>query len=91
LGDGTINQAKHESARSVRYIVFFATGLNSALIDRIAECLGAKGRKPFHPVQTPPYSISTPEITVRDLKPDHGEQLRFIILASDGREPHPFV
>ena len=53
---------------------------------RIADCLGAKGRKPFHPVQTPPYSISTPEVTVRDLQPENGEQLRFVILASDGRE-----
>ena len=45
--------------------------------------------KCFVPRISPPYMITTPDIVSKDLQKASGEQLRFVILASDGREwPH---
>lgn len=38
------------------------------------------------PYISPPYLSNEPEVVVREISPDTGAQLRFIILATDGRE-----
>jgi hypothetical protein len=47
---------------------------------------GKKARKPRPYNQTPPYVTARPEITHRKIKGDDGEKLRFVIMATDGRE-----
>ncbi|WWC85606.1 uncharacterized protein L201_000470 [Kwoniella dendrophila CBS 6074] len=36
------------------------------------------------PNKTPPYITAKPEVIVRDIHPNSGEQLRFVVLATDG-------
>ncbi|KAK4688528.1 pyruvate dehydrogenase phosphatase, partial [Tremellales sp. Uapishka_1] len=55
----------------------------------VGDALGARcaiTRMPEHPSLTPPYSEGRPEISTRKVHPvpASGEQLRFVILASDG-------
>jgi hypothetical protein len=35
---------------------------------------------------TPPYIAAEPEVVWRDLHPENGEELKFVIVASDGRQ-----
>ncbi|KAK4684744.1 pyruvate dehydrogenase phosphatase, partial [Tremellales sp. Uapishka_1] len=53
----------------------------------IADVFRAEGKKP-RPQRpntlTPPYCTASPEITHRNLHPANGDQLKFIIMATDG-------
>ncbi|WVQ82583.1 hypothetical protein IAT38_004713 [Cryptococcus sp. DSM 104549] len=54
---------------------------------RIADAFKAEGEKPRagRPWNfTPPYVTARPEVTYRKLHPETGEQLKFIVMATDG-------
>ena len=48
-----------------------------------------KAREPV-PYPTPPYVESVPEVVIRNVRPEGNEQLKFVILSTDGRESIDF-
>lgn len=42
--------------------------------------------RPFGPYLTPPYLTALPEVVTRALRQADGEEMRFLILGSDGCE-----
>ncbi|WVN86527.1 uncharacterized protein L203_101691 [Cryptococcus depauperatus CBS 7841] len=38
------------------------------------------------PNKTPPYATAKPEIAWRDIHPENGEELKFVVIATDGQE-----
>jgi pyruvate dehydrogenase phosphatase len=47
---------------------------------------GLKLRKQRAGHLTPPYVTAQPEVTYRKIHPSSGEKLRFLVMATDGRE-----
>lgn len=54
------------------------------LISRLDDVFGVPHKVREIPYLTPPYLLNTPEIVVRDLHPASNEQLKFVVLATDG-------
>ena len=57
-----------------------------SLTTSLERVLGVKRQATDRPVRTPPYKVPYPDVTIRNLRPQKGEELRFIILATDGYE-----
>lgn len=53
---------------------------------RVEEGLDTLHGKPFGPYLTPPYLTALPDVVGRVLHRADGEEMRFLILGSDGRE-----
>ena len=54
--------------------------------DRLDDVFSVPYRIRETPYLTPPYLLNTPDIVMRDLHPASGEQLKFVVLATDGCE-----
>ena len=50
--------------------------------------MGANRVVPHRPILTPPYKTAEPDVVSRSIHPDSAEQLKFVILATDGCECH---
>jgi hypothetical protein len=53
---------------------------------RIADAFKIRKSPPKPSVMSPPYAEPVPTVTHRKLHPANGEQLRFLIIATDGCE-----
>ena len=50
------------------------------------DALDTRTGYPIVPYKTPPYSTAKPEVISTPLRLDDGEQIKFVIMGSDGRE-----
>jgi hypothetical protein len=53
---------------------------------RLSKALQVREHKQPGKRLTPPYIAAEPEVVWRDLHPENGEELKFVIVASDGRQ-----
>jgi hypothetical protein len=56
---------------------------------RLRRVLGSYYHPFSRPFETPTYISAKPEVLELDLHPDNGDELKFIVLATDGRECTP--
>lgn len=56
------------------------------LILRVQDALDTRTGFPIKPYKTPPYSTAKPDVVSTPLRRDNGEEIKFIIMGTDGRE-----
>lgn len=64
---------------------------NYAYQARVRDVLQNRKQEGLTPSLTPPYLTAEPEVVCRELHPASGEDLKFLIMATDGREPLYFT
>ena len=85
IGGSTYKLPIKAAERSVQLIsVLLPMCLDQSDLCSMERVLGAKRQATDRPIRTPPYKTADPDVIARALHPANGDQLKFLILATDG-------